>query len=68
MALCAGATILKALLYYILHLIFAGVTPSYAFLDITFWIELGMNTFLAPFLFALLRLFQPLLAGQRENP
>ena len=67
MALCAGATLLKALVYYLLHLLFAGATPSYSLFDLTFWIELGMNTLLAPFLFALLRLFQPLLAGQREH-
>ena len=67
MALCAGATILKAVVYYLLHLLFAGVIPSYSIFGLTFWIELGMNTVLAPFLFALLKLFQPLLAGLREN-
>lgn len=68
MALCAGATILKALFYYLLHLIFAGAVPIYSFFEITFWVELGLNTFLAPFLFMFLKLFEPLLAaGQREN-
>jgi len=67
MALCAGATILKAAVFYLLHLIFAGVIPSYSLFDLTFWIELGMNTLLAPFLFALLKLFRPLLSGLREN-
>ena len=67
MALCACATILKAVVYYLLHLLFAGVIPSYSLFDFAFWIELGMNTLLAPLLFALLKLFQPLLAGAREN-
>jgi len=67
MALCAGATIFKALIYYLLHLIFKGVIPFYSLFDLIFWVELGMNTILAPFLFALLKLFHPLLVGIREN-
>ena len=65
MALCAGATILKALIYLILHLLMARV-PAYAFFNMTFWVELGLNTLIAPFLFAFLKLFDPLLVGQRE--
>ena len=68
MALCAGATILKALIYFLLHLLFADAVPSYSLFGLTFWIELAMNTLLAPFLFAFLKLFESLLAsGQREN-
>jgi len=67
MILCAAATILKALVYYLLHLIFSGVIPFYSLFDLVFWVELGMNAFFAPFLFGLLKLFQPLLAGKREN-
>jgi rod shape-determining protein MreD len=66
-ALCAGATILKALLYFLLHLVFAGAVPFYSFFELTFWVELGLNTFLAPFLFMFLKLFETLLVGQREN-
>lgn len=67
MALCAGATIFKALLYFALHLLFAGAVPSYNFFAPTFWVEMGLNTLLAPFLFAFLKLFESLLAGEREN-
>jgi rod shape-determining protein MreD len=67
MILCAGATASKALFHYFLHLLFAGAVPAYTFAAYTFWIELGMNTFLAPLLFAFLKLFQSLLVEQREN-
>jgi len=67
MALCAGATILKALVFYLLHLVFSDAIPFYSLFDLVLWVELGMNTILAPFLFALLKMFQPLLVGIREN-
>jgi len=68
MALCAGATILKAMIYLALHLIFPEVVPTYSLFGLTFWVELGLNTFIAPFLFGFLKLFEPLLViGQREN-
>jgi len=67
MALCAGATILKALIYFLLHLLFREAVPTYNILGIAFWVELGMNTFLAPFLFGFLKLFESLLVSQREN-
>ena len=67
MALCAVATIFKAVIYYLLHILFAEDIPFYAVFELTFWVELGMNTLLAPPLFAFLRLFHPLLAGAREN-
>ena len=68
MALCAGATILKAMIYFLLHLLFAEAVPSYSLLGLTFWIELALNTIIAPFLFGFLKLFESLLiTGQREN-
>jgi rod shape-determining protein MreD len=67
MALCAGATIFKAVVYFLLHLLFRGAVPFYPFFELTFWVELGLNTLIAPFLFALLKLFRPLFAGPREN-
>jgi rod shape-determining protein MreD len=67
MALCAGATIFKALLFFLLHLLFPQTVPSYSLLALTLWIELGLNTLTAPLLFGLLRLFGPLLAGPRER-
>jgi rod shape-determining protein MreD len=67
MVLCAGATALKAALYFILHLLFQGTVPSYAPLEGTLWIELALNTAIAPALFGLLKLFDTLLAGKRER-
>jgi rod shape-determining protein MreD len=61
MVLCAGATFLKAGLLAVLNLLFSGVIPAYNFSAATFWIELALNTLLAPFLFALFRLFSNLL-------
>jgi rod shape-determining protein MreD len=66
MALCAGATVFKALLFFLLHLLFPETVPAYSFWAITFWVELGLNTLTAPLLFGLLRLFGPLLAGPKE--
>jgi len=67
MALCAGATIFKALLFFLLHLLFPQTVPAYSLVSLTLWIELGLNTLIAPLLFGLLRLFGPLLAGPRER-
>jgi rod shape-determining protein MreD len=67
MILCAGATILKALLYWLLGLIFPEAVPSYAFYNLTFWIELGMNALLAPIIFAILGVFRPLRPKKKEN-
>ena len=67
MALCAGATAIKALIYFLLHLLFAGAVPTYSFFGLTFWIEMGLNVLFAPFLFGFLKLFGSLLTGQRET-
>ena len=67
MALCAGATAFKALVYFLLHLLLAGAVPFYSFFSPAFWVEIGLNTFIAPFLFGFLKLFESLLVGQREN-
>jgi rod shape-determining protein MreD len=67
MALCAGATAFKALLLFLLHLLFAESVPAYTLGSLTFWIELGMNTLSAPLLFGFLRLFGSLLARPKEG-
>lgn len=67
MALCAGATALKALVYFILHLLLSGAVPAYSFFGLTLWVELGLNTFLAPFMFGFLKLFGRLLVVQSEE-
>ena len=67
MILCASATVFKAMVFLLLHLLMPAVVPSYTLFGVTFWVELGLNTFIAPFLFAFLKLFESLLAGQKEN-
>ena len=66
MVLCAGATVLKAVIYFFLNLLLAGEVPVYSLFGLVFWVELGLNTLLAPFLFAFLKLFGSLLAGRKE--
>jgi rod shape-determining protein MreD len=67
MALCAGATALKAVLCFILNLLFSGAVPTYSLTGPEFWVELLLNTLTAPFLFGLLKLFKPLLIGKRRT-
>jgi rod shape-determining protein MreD len=61
MGLCASATVIKAVLYFILNLLFAGEVPAYTLTEPVFWVELLLNTVTAPFLFGLLKLFKSLL-------
>jgi rod shape-determining protein MreD len=67
MALCAGATVFKALIFFLLHLLFPETVPSYSFWALTFWVELGLNTLTAPLLFGLLKIFGPLFARPKES-
>ncbi|MDR3276692.1 MAG: rod shape-determining protein MreD [Treponema sp.] len=67
MALCAGATLLKALLLFILHILFGKAVPAYQMAEPAFWVELLLNTATAPFLFALLKLFKPILVVKGKN-
>jgi rod shape-determining protein MreD len=55
MILCALATILKAIIFLIIHLIFGSAIPVYSPASLVFWVELALNTLCAPFLFALLK-------------
>ena len=68
MLLCASATVLKAVLIFGLHFFFSGTVPAYPPLTTpVFWVELLLNTLLAPFLFGFLKLFKPLLmAGEKK--
>jgi hypothetical protein len=61
MLLCASATLLKALLLFLLSLLMAGSVHAYPFAVPVLWAEMALNTFSAPFLFALLKQFNPLL-------
>jgi rod shape-determining protein MreD len=65
MVLCASATLLKAAALFALHLLFGDAVPAYSLVSPLLWAELCLNTFLAPFLFFLLKRFMPLLSGQR---
>jgi rod shape-determining protein MreD len=64
--LCAVATMIKALIIFVLHLIMGSAIPAYSFTDSVFWIELGLNALCAPLLFLLLRIFKPMLIGGRS--
>jgi rod shape-determining protein MreD len=67
MALCASATLFKAALLFVLHLLFGSAAPAYSIRDLTLWMELLLNTLSAPFLFGFLGLFKPLLIGKEET-
>jgi len=67
MSLCGGATIIKALIRNLLHLLLAGTVPAYDFTLPYFWIELGLNIITAPLLFIFLKLFKSILIGERET-
>ncbi len=67
MALGASSTVMKAVFTFFLHLLFTEAVPAYR-LDIpVFWVELIMNTLLAPLMFAFLRLFSSILIDRRER-
>jgi rod shape-determining protein MreD len=67
MALCAIATLVKALSLFILHLLLADAVPAYSLGAPTLWVELGLNTLSAPFLFFLLKRFNSLLVGRSDS-
>jgi rod shape-determining protein MreD len=62
--LCTAATLVKALVYSLLHLLLADVVPAYNFLLPVFWIELAMNALSGPLLFGFLKLFNSLFVGR----
>ncbi|GMO39412.1 MAG: hypothetical protein Ta2B_19150 [Termitinemataceae bacterium] len=64
--LCSSATLLKAALLFVLHFLFAEVIPVYSITSPVLWMELLFNAVLAPFLFALLKLFDALLKRTQD--
>jgi rod shape-determining protein MreD len=64
MILCASATIVKALILFLLNLLISSTIAAYPLVAPLFWSELVQNTLLAPFLFAFLKRFRPLLVGR----
>ncbi|MDR3160201.1 MAG: rod shape-determining protein MreD [Spirochaetaceae bacterium] len=67
MGLCAAATLVKALLCFILHLLFAGAVPAYSLGEPALWLELTLNTLSAPLLFGFLKFFNTLLIRREER-
>jgi rod shape-determining protein MreD len=67
MGLCAGATAIKAVLYFLISLLFSGAVPAYSLTGLALWVELLLNTLIAPFLFGFLKLFKTLLIGRRKT-
>ena len=63
--LCSLATIFKAIVIFIVHLIMGPVVPAYSFTSSLFWIELGLNAVSAPLLFLILKHFKPIIAERR---
>ncbi|MDR2194551.1 MAG: rod shape-determining protein MreD [Treponema sp.] len=66
MLLCGVATVLKAMILLLLHILFVESIHIYPLREPLFWVELALNTFIAPFLFALLRCFNALLVNKKD--
>jgi rod shape-determining protein MreD len=67
MVLCAVATFVRALMLFLLRMLFGSVIEAFSFVEPVFWIELCLNTFTAPLLFGFLKQFKPLLVAGREK-
>ena len=67
MLLCAAATLFKAIVLFLLHLLLGSSVPAYSPAAPVLWIELALNTISAPFLFALLKLLKKFLVGRQER-
>ncbi|MDR0663215.1 MAG: rod shape-determining protein MreD [Spirochaetaceae bacterium] len=64
--LCASATLLKAAILALLNILFAGVVPAYSLTAPALWVELAMNSALAPLIFILLKMFNNFLSKRRR--
>jgi len=62
--LCILATILKAIITFILHFVLGVPNPFSVIYISTLLIETGLNAVSAPLLFLLLRLFKPIIIGR----
>ena len=62
--LCSLATIIKAVIIFLLKLVMNLPIQTYSLASSTFWIELGYNAICAPLIFLLLRNFKPILLGR----
>jgi rod shape-determining protein MreD len=52
---CALATLFKAAVLFLLHLMLGSAIPVYSFVTPLFWAEFGLNSLLAPLVFGLLK-------------
>jgi rod shape-determining protein MreD len=64
--LCALATIIKAVILFLLNLIFGSPIPVYSLAASVFWLELSINSLSAPLLFFLLKRVKYLSPGRRQ--
>ena len=64
--LCVLATILKAIIIFVIHLIMGPSVPSFSLFTSVFWIETGLNALSAPLLFLLLKHFKPINIGRKQ--
>ncbi|MCL2265679.1 MAG: rod shape-determining protein MreD [Treponema sp.] len=64
--LCVLATIIKALIIFIISLFMGHTFPVFSLLETKFWIELGLNALSAPLLFLLLKNFKPIMIGRKQ--
>jgi rod shape-determining protein MreD len=62
--LCSLATIIKAIILFLLNLLIGQAVPSYSFLSSLFWIELALNSLSGPLLFFVLRRLRQLSPGR----
>jgi rod shape-determining protein MreD len=67
MVLCLTGTFLKAGLLVVLSFLFKNAILSYSFSKGAFWIELLLNTILAPFIFSALKYFSALIVKEKRN-
>ncbi len=65
--LCAGATLVKAMIITIIHFLFNANTPAYQFTNNMLWIEVASNAAFGPFVFAFLKLFKKILMPRKDT-
>lgn len=65
--LASSATLFKALALFVISFFYGKSIATYQLTESVFWIELGMNTILAPLVFRFLDLFQSVLIVRHED-
>jgi rod shape-determining protein MreD len=62
--LCSVATLTRAIMMFLLHLVMGSAVPAYSLTNSVLWIELGLNALCAPLLFLILRSFKFMHVGR----